>query len=166
MLPTRLTARIAPSAAAHARVLISARRNTSTKSDPLRPSIPTDELGLPLEPQPVTLTPTSSTSNTIKSSDLARLHRLSALNPPLPGSREEADLLKGLNELVGLMEVVKAVELPEGKQAIGELLTQGVGEVMIGENTGKDRDEGQIKGRELLEWATSRKGDYYHTKKA
>lgn len=62
------------------------------------------------------------------------------------------------------MEVVKDVQLPQGKDALGELLTQGVGEVIIGENTVQDRDEGQVGGRELLGWATSRKGDYYHSK--
>jgi hypothetical protein len=94
---------------------------------------------------------------------------LSALDPPTKGSKEEEDLLKGLNELVGLMEVVKAVELPEGKDAIGELLTQGVSEVVIGEHTGEDigsAGEDTARGRELLQWATRRKGDYYHSKAA
>lgn len=105
-----------------------------------------------------------SSSNTIKPADLARLHRLSALNPPPEGSQEEKELLQGLNDLVGLMEVVKSVQLPEGKEAIGELLTQGVGEVVIGENIAEERDEGKVGGRDLLGWATSRKGDYYHSK--
>jgi hypothetical protein len=94
---------------------------------------------------------------------------LSALDPPTKGSKEEEDLLKGLNELVGLMEVVKAVELPKGKDAIGELLTQGVSEVVIGEHTGEDigsAGEDTVRGRELLQWATRRKGDYYHSKAA
>jgi hypothetical protein len=98
------------------------------------------------------------------SSDLERLHRLSALNPPLPGSKEEKELLEGLNELVGLMEAVKEVELPQGKETIGELLNQGVGEVIIGEETGVERGTGEVEGRELLGWATRRKGDYYHSK--
>jgi hypothetical protein len=62
------------------------------------------------------------------------------------------------------MEVVKDVELPSGDGTIGELLTQGVGEVIIGESSGEERDPGQRSGRDLLEWATSRKGDYYHSK--
>jgi len=98
------------------------------------------------------------------SSDIERLHRLSALNPPHSGSKEEKELLEGLNELVGLMEAVKAVQLPEGKEAVGELLNQGVGEVIIGEKTGTDRVAGEVEGRELLGWATRRKGDYYHSK--
>jgi hypothetical protein len=62
------------------------------------------------------------------------------------------------------MEAVKAVELPEGKEAVGELLNQGVGEVVIGEETGTDRVTGEVEGRELLGWATRRKGDYYHSR--
>lgn len=142
-----------------ARTIAQSRGNAH---NPFRSSVPTDELGLPLQPQPVPIPSTAST--TIASADLERLHRLSALNPPTVGSQEEADLLKGLNELVGLMEVVQNVELPEGEGAIGELLTQGVGEVTIGERTGEQRDPGKTQGRDLLEWATSRKGDYYHTK--
>ena len=97
-------------------------------------------------------------------SDLERLHRLSALNPPLPGSKEEKELLEGLNELVGLTEAVKAVQLPEGKEAVEELLNRGVGEVDIGDETGTDRGTGEVEGRELLRWATRRKGDYYHSR--
>lgn len=134
----------------------------TTSHDPLRPSVPTDNLGLPLEPQPVPIPCTNSTA--ITSADLARLHRLSALDPPANGSEEEARLLRGLNELVGLMEEVKSVKLPTGQEALGELLTQGVGEITIGEHTGQQRDEGQVRGQALLGWATSRKGDYYHSK--
>jgi len=106
------------------------------------------------------MTSTKSTQPLI-SSDLERLHRLSALNPPPSGSKEEKELLEGVNELVGLMEAVKAVQLPEGKEAVGDLLNQGVGEVVIGEETGTDRGTGEVEGRELLGWATRRKGDYY-----
>jgi hypothetical protein len=62
------------------------------------------------------------------------------------------------------MEAVKAVQLPEGKEAVGELLYQGVGEVVIGEKTGEKRENAEVEGRALLEWATRRKGDYYHSK--
>jgi hypothetical protein len=95
---------------------------------------------------------------------MERLHRLSALNPPLPGSAEEKELLEGLNELVGLMEAVKAVELPEGKDAVQKLLNRGVGEVVIGQDTGGEGEKEKVEGRELLKWATRRKGDYYHSK--
>lgn len=132
--------------------------------DPLRPKIPISDLGLPLESQPAPL-PTIPQS-TLLSADLERLHRLSALDPPEKGSQEEKDLLRGLNELVGLMEVVKEVQLPVGKDTIGELLTQGVGEVVIGEHTGGERETEAVNGRELLQWATRKKGDYYHSKAA
>lgn len=130
--------------------------------DPLKPTIPTSDLGLPLAPQvaPATFKSTS----TLHTDDLERLHRLSALNPPPVGSSEETELLEGLNELVGLMEAVKAVELPERKEAIGQLLNQGVGEVVIGQDTGSERGSEEVNGRDLLGWATRRKGDYYHSK--
>lgn len=130
--------------------------------DPLKPTSPTSNLGLPLNPQPALVSP--KLKQPLLSSDLERLHRLSALNPPLSGSKEETELLDGLNELVGLMEAVKAVQLPEGKEAVGELLNQGVGEVVIGEETGTERENGEVEGRQLLGWATRRKGDYYHSK--
>jgi hypothetical protein len=136
----------------------------SKSHNPHPPPNPVSNLGLPLEPQPAPI-PTIPRS-TLKSADLERLHRLSALDPPTKGSQEEEDLLKGLNELVGLMEVVKGVELPQGKEAIGELLTQGVGEVVIGEHTGGEREGEAVNGRELLQWATRKKGDYYYSKAA
>lgn len=160
---------------------IHARFNSSRtlpgSHNPLRPRIPTTDLGLPLHPQSHALP--SVPASLISSLDLARLHRLSALNPPKPGSEDEKELLGDLNELVGLMEGVKSVELPQEKEALGELLTQGVGEVVIGVNTGLDTDKesqdlkvkngrkvegGEVTGRRLLAWATGRKGDYYHSK--
>jgi hypothetical protein len=156
------------SASCQMRCLITTRMYT-TKSqqsqpphDPLKPTIPISDLGLPLSPQPALTSPKST--QPLLSSDLERLHRLSALNPPPPGSKEEKELLEGLNELVGLMEAVKAVQLPEGKEAVGELLNRGVGEVVIGEETGVERGTGEVEGRELLRWATRRKGDYYHSR--
>jgi len=62
------------------------------------------------------------------------------------------------------MEAVKAVQLPGGKEAVGELLNQGVGEIVIGEKTGQERGKGEVEGRKLLKWAIMRKGDYYHSK--
>lgn len=130
--------------------------------DPLKPTTPVSSLGLPLSPQPSLALPRSS--KPLQSSDLERLHRLSALNRPRAGSKEETDLLEGLNELVGLMEAVQAVDLPHEKGAVGELLTQGVGEVLIGEETEAERGDGEVEGRELLVWATRRKGDFYNSK--
>lgn len=101
---------------------------------------------------------------------LSRLHRLSALNPPPPNSHEELKLLDELNNLVSLMEGVKDVQLPLDKEEIASLLSEGVGEVHIGDETeDKDEDTGMgdrvrddgKSGRELLDWATRRTGDYY-----
>ncbi|ORX37151.1 hypothetical protein BD324DRAFT_428879 [Kockovaella imperatae] len=102
---------------------------------------------------------------------LLRLHKLSALNAPPEGSEEEAKLLDGLGELIGLMELVKSVEL-EGD--VGELLAEGVGEVVIdGSEPPKPTDSSEVasqpapslskpkSGRELLGWATRKVGDFY-----
>jgi hypothetical protein len=62
------------------------------------------------------------------------------------------------------MEAVKAVNLPEGESAVRDLLTPGVQEVVVGENSGEGGVGEEVKGRELLGWATRRKGDYYHSK--
>ena len=78
--------------------------------------------------------------------------------------------MSGLSELIGLMDLVKEVEFPEGDwdQMVGDLLSEGVGEIVIngggdptltGESPGAE-DEGKS-GRELLDWATRRVGDYY-----
>lgn len=80
--------------------------------------------------------------------------------------------MSGLGELVGLMDLVKEVELPSGdrNEMVRELLSEGVGEVVIDESDGEVSlaDEcttaavGEAKkGRELLEYATRRVGDYY-----
>ncbi|KAK4685311.1 hypothetical protein P7C73_g4840, partial [Tremellales sp. Uapishka_1] len=116
----------------------------------------------------------SNSTSTITSPLLQKLHRLSALNPPEIGSKEEAVLMEELNELIGLMDQVKAVELPAGdrQEMIRDLLGVGVGEIVIdgshesqkvGELRGQGRGmEKETKnGRELLEYATRRVGDYY-----
>ena len=64
------------------------------------------------------------------------------------------------------MEAVNAVQLPEGKDAVQNLLNRGVGEVVIGEETGEKAEKDGVEGRELLKWATRRKGDYYHSRAA
>lgn len=97
---------------------------------------------------------------------LEKLHTLSALAPPPAGSREEKQLLDELSELVGLMELVKDVELPQ--EEIERLLAEGVGAVRIGEIDLKDegKAENEVNGREksgqdLLDWSSTRLGDYY-----
>jgi len=123
----------------------------------LNPGIPTTPLGLPVTPAP-------SPIPTIPSAplDRAALHKLcslAALNPPAEGSAEETALLADLGELVGLMDLVGSVEL-EGD--VGTLLSAGIGEFVIGESREREPvPEGQEQGRQLLEYATRRVGDYY-----
>jgi hypothetical protein len=96
--------------------------------------------------------------------DRAALHRLcklAALNPPAEGSEAETQLLADLGELVGLMDLVgEAVTLDAD---VGELLTAGVGEIVIdaGKQRGNEDKDGEERGRELLQYATRRVGDYY-----
>lgn len=72
---------------------------------------------------------------------------------------------------MGLMEAVKAVELPKGEGGYGALLGRGVGELVLDFDESEDAPEKRGSepmekmevpgGRKLLEYATRRKGDYY-----
>ncbi|KAK1925627.1 hypothetical protein DB88DRAFT_484542 [Papiliotrema laurentii] len=149
--------------------------------NPLQTAIETDDLGLPLDPLPLPIPKAPSTG--ISDETWLKLHRLAAINPPPEGSEEEARLKAGLSELVGLMEIVKNVQLPEGdlRTITAELLSEGVGEVVFDGTVAQasttisgQKDGGQATsatspahektGRELLEWATRRVGDYYASK--
>ncbi|OCF44309.1 hypothetical protein I317_01754 [Kwoniella heveanensis CBS 569] len=115
-----------------------------------------------------------------------KLHKLSALNPPPPGSQEESDLMEGLSDLIHLMDRVKSVELPESVNERAGLLVEGIGigEVLISDRdqdqdqaiisgsssggvhglAGKDKnsiESTEKRGKELLGWATNRVGDFY-----
>ncbi len=114
-----------------------------------------------------------------------KLHRLSALNPPPAGSEDEKVLKTELNELIHLMDLVKDVELPSYAEEEGgrdrmvrELLGQGVGEMVIDGSQEIAIDEGDDtkttlkgavltgqkadkNGRDLLGYATRRRGDNY-----
>ncbi|WVQ84342.1 hypothetical protein IAT38_006494 [Cryptococcus sp. DSM 104549] len=103
---------------------------------------------------------------------LHRLHALSALRPPPPDSEEERVLTQELGELVGLMELVKGVEIPEGvldkEGGVGGLLAEGVGAVVIGRpgegegvGEGVKREAKGKHGHELLGWSPTRTGDFY-----
>lgn len=139
--------------------------------NPLKPSVETDELGLPLTPAPIPIPDIPKSS--ISRETLVKLHRLSALNPPEEGSPEEMQLKAELGELLGLMDIVKDVEMPQGEVDLRQLLTEGVGEVVIDEKVAeagagvqKARMEEKLEhrekhGKELLDWATRRVGDYY-----
>lgn len=148
------------------------RPNSTTPHNPLRVSVETDELGLPITPLPLAIP--SIPSKPISRETLVKLHRLSALNPPEEGSEEELQLKDELGVLMGLMDIVQKVELPPGdlREITAELLSEGVGEVVVDEHvaevqakdarSGMEKsEEGGKSGRELLDWATRRVGDYY-----
>ncbi|EIW72418.1 hypothetical protein TREMEDRAFT_58581 [Tremella mesenterica DSM 1558] len=68
--------------------------------------------------------------------EFERLHRLSALIPPEKGSKEEAILLKELSGLLGLMDLVKDVDMEfkddeERERMIRDLLSDTGTEVVI-----------------------------------
>lgn len=145
------------------------QRYTSTST-----SQPTQPLSAPaLEPTPASISelPTLGVLPITKPAHITRqqlekLHTLSALAPPPAGSQEEKQLLEGLSELVGLMELVKDVELPN--EEIGGLLAEGVGSVWIREIDPKDEGKAENEvnareksGQELLDWSPTRLGDYY-----
>ncbi|GFZ50604.1 hypothetical protein JCM24511_08362 [Saitozyma sp. JCM 24511] len=181
--------------------------SSTTRRDPLSVSVPLDANSLPVEPLPLAIPRIPAA--TITPEALQRLHRLSALNPPPSGSQEEKEVLAELGTLVGLMDLVQAVEMEVGLD-VGGLLADGVGEVVIdgshemgrartGMEAGAEAEsststsasttiEADIvglpgerretphvagapehshkSGRELLEYATRRVGDYYGFRKA
>jgi hypothetical protein len=121
-------------------------------------------------------TRTPSSITLITREKLHKLHQLSALNPPPEGSAEEQELIGELSQLIALMEQVQEVELPEDKESLGRLLSQGVGEVVVNAESINQRDKdpenltasvtaqgGQetARNRELLDWSTNRHGDFY-----
>ncbi|WOO85765.1 uncharacterized protein LOC62_07G009251 [Vanrija pseudolonga] len=131
--------------------------SASTTFDPLTPNVAVTALGLPTHPQPA---PIPSIPRAPPSPEmLAKLHTLSALDPPPAGSSAEAALIDDLGELLGLMDLVKTVELPQDD--VASLLTEGVGEVVFdGREHARSIREGEA-GRQFLPYATRRVGDYY-----
>jgi Asp-tRNA(Asn)/Glu-tRNA(Gln) amidotransferase C subunit len=107
--------------------------------DPLNPKIETDDLALPLEPIPLPTEIFHPPPTRITSAQLQRLHKLAAIAPPAVGSKDEVEMLQGLEGLLGLMDQVKNVELdnelvPDAqdsngphlrKEAIRKLLASG-----------------------------------------
>ncbi|KAJ9098808.1 hypothetical protein QFC19_006285 [Naganishia cerealis] len=87
-----------------------ARTTSATTFDPLDPQILTDEVGLPLHPTVLPAEILSPPPTRITSPELQRLHKMAAIAPPVPGSREEEDMLRDLEGLLGLMDQVKKVE--------------------------------------------------------
>lgn len=69
-------------------------------------------------------------------------------------------MMRDLGELVGLMDLVGEVEVGD----VGDLLHQGVGEVVFDERAVQSRGEAKLapeEGRALLGYATRRVGDFY-----
>ena len=83
-------------------------------------------------------------------------------------------LKRELGDLIGLMEIVKNVELPSGKDlnsVTSDLLGQGVGQVVfdhhvakVGDSPSSREESVERDGRELLKLSTRRLGDYYASK--
>ena len=79
-----------------------------------------------------------------------------------------------LGELLGLMDIVKEVDLPAGdlRAITKELLSQGVGSVVFDKLEVEEKkrkvvaetEDREKHGKDLLEWATRRVGDYYSAK--
>lgn len=140
-------------------------------SDPLRPDVEVDELGLPIKhevsastnryynPDPVSL----------NRAQLVKLHKLSALTPPEEGSAEETKLLQELGHLIGLMDVVKDVNLPQNPKDLSELLKSfGQSEqVFDGTNMAREKPSGDegLQGRDLLQYAARTERGLYVFKK-
>jgi hypothetical protein len=154
--PQQFKMRAARHLVARTRALRTLSTSTIARSH-LNPSVPTTALGLPTSPLP-SLIPTVP-STPLNREKLHKLCHLAALNPPPEGSEAETKLLAELGELIGLMDLVSSVEL-EGD--VGDLLSAGVGEYVIGEPREREPvPEGQEEGRRLLQYATRRVGDYY-----
>ncbi|WWD18739.1 hypothetical protein CI109_103193 [Kwoniella shandongensis] len=150
---------------------VSTSSSSSSSSTSTSSTFPAQGQGPKPQPQP-----------RLTRSQLHRLHHLSALHPPPSESEEETTLLSELDELISLMDRVKVVDLPTSKEDRGKLLGQGVGEVRIDESVfeqpkmgmGKEKEKelddgsgsgsGEKTGKELLDWATTRVGDFYSSK--
>lgn len=142
---------------------------SSGPRDPLNPGVPTTPLGLPLIPTTLPDSIINPPKATVDLETLARLHSLSAIAPPPAGSEEEAELLDGLSELIGLMDQVKSVELDmqpgqSEKEAIRQLLTSSTwaNEEEVFDHFEKggarasDREDDTVAGTDLLKWRTAK----------
>jgi len=135
--------------------------------DPLNPDVATNDLGLPLSlpvlPASILQPPLAN----LTKSQLRNLHRLAAIDPPVADSDEERRLHNGLQQLVGLMDQVQAVELGygtdrSGREKIREDLVRGFWadpeDVFDGSSVDEVemdvKKEDMTRGRELLRWAS------------
>lgn len=146
---------------------LAVRASSSSSFNPLRPDVTVDDLGLPVDPQ---ISPSTSryykpAPVTLTREQLHKLHKLSALKPPQEGSPEEEKLLEELGSLIGLMDVVKEVSLPQDPKELAELL-KGFGQseqVFDGTNMMREKPSlaTGLKGRDLLKYANSSERGLY-----
>ncbi|TYJ58377.1 hypothetical protein B9479_000923 [Cryptococcus floricola] len=156
---TALRALLSPSM----RISRASASHFSSSSSAALPTPPTNN------PSPISMSPVQSdaipkiTPTPLSRDVLVKLHKLSALHPPPEGSAEEAEMMEELGELVGLMDLVKQVELPQ--EEIEGLLGEGIGAIKIGQSdaSGKEEEtsEKEESGKKLLAWSPTRVGDFY-----
>ena len=110
--------------------------------DPLNPNVETNDLGLPLSSPVLPASILQPPLANLTTSQLRNLHRLAAIDPPVADSDEERRLHNGLQQLVGLMDQVQAVELGygtdrSGREKIREDLVRGFGRTLRTYSTGR-----------------------------
>ncbi|GLB33511.1 hypothetical protein LshimejAT787_0103950 [Lyophyllum shimeji] len=116
----------------------------------------TDEHGIPVKPTwSVHELLSSYPEPTLSSSTLARLHKLSALNPPAEGTPEHARLKEEMEEIIRLVEAVKLVAT-HGVQPTSHLSKDEKSP-----NPGLPLLEREAFGQELLQHAARTSGGFY-----
>ena len=137
-----------------------------SSSKPPRPSLPTDELGLPLSPPwSVHALINSYKSPALSNAALTHLHDLAALIPPAEGTPRFEELKRELEDLLRLVEAVRVA--PDETKSLegppdGRVWPNGRGIVL--EDAGKQQGESSRappSGRELLEHAERSMDGFY-----
>lgn len=101
------------------------------EEDPLAPSHPVDELGIPLGPAPSPPSPAlmPQTQPSLTDEKLLKLHRLSSLHPPgPPGSPAFGKLKSELEAMVSMVDAVRRIDVSSIErelQAKGESVPDG-----------------------------------------
>jgi hypothetical protein len=137
------------------------RRRLSTRTSATLSST-TDDLGVPLQPTwSVSALLESYPRPTLSPDALAKLHRLSALIPPEPGTPAHATLTAEMEDLVKLVEAVRIPELThaekEGGIPDGRIWAQDIG-IQLDRSEGVEEVED---GRRLLQHAAKTEGSLY-----
>ncbi|KAI0751489.1 hypothetical protein C8Q80DRAFT_1099535 [Daedaleopsis nitida] len=118
-----------------------------------------DSTGIPIKPTwSVNELLSSYPRPSISPATLERLHELSALLPPSPGTSEHAKLTRELEELVKLVEAVKLVDVSEvtqeGSVPDGRVWASGEGVKLDAESFACDAEAAPVDGRSLLTHAS------------